>query len=60
MALNNENFTLYSSNEEVSYATVKIKTALYVNKDGLITSGDYNVPDSKSKTPFTYDSGVLP
>ena len=39
MALNNENFNLYSSNEEVSHATAKIKIAFSVNNDGLIASG---------------------
>ena len=39
MALNTENFTLYGSNEEVSYASAKVKIAFYVNNDGLIPSG---------------------
>ena len=59
MALNTENFTLYGSNEEVSYASAKVKIAFYVNNDGLIPSGDYNFSNSNSKTPFTFDSGVL-
>jgi hypothetical protein len=59
MALNTEYFTLYGSNEEVSYASAKVKIAFYVNNDGLIPSGDYYFTDSESKTPFTFDSGVL-
>jgi hypothetical protein len=59
MALNTENFNLYSSNEEVSYASAKVKIAFYVNNDGLIPSGDYNFSNSAAKTPFTFDSGVL-
>lgn len=59
MTLNPQNFTLYGSNEEVSYAAAKVKVAFYVNNDGLIPSGDYNFSSSDSKTPFTFDSGVL-
>jgi len=59
MALNTENFTLYGSNEEVSYAAAKVNVAFYVNNDGLIPSGDYNFSSSGSKIPFTFDSGVL-
>ena len=59
MALNTQNFTLYGSNEEVSYASAKVKIAFYVNNDGLIPSGDYNFSNSDAKTPFTFDSGVL-
>jgi hypothetical protein len=59
MALNTQNFTLYGSNEEVSYASAKVKIAFYVNNDGLIPSGDYNFSNSYAKTPFTFDSGVL-
>lgn len=59
MALNTQNFTLYGSNEEVSYAAAKVKIAFYVNNDGLIPSGDYTFSNSNAKTPFTFDSGVL-
>lgn len=59
MGLNTENFTLYGANEEVSYVPAKVKVAFYVNNDGLIPSGDYNYSNSPSKSPFTFDSGVL-
>jgi hypothetical protein len=59
MDLNTENFILYGANEEVAYVPAKVRVAFYVNNDGLIPSGDYNYSNSYSKSPYTFDSGVL-
>jgi hypothetical protein len=59
MELNPQNFTLYGSGEQVSYALAKVNIAFYVNDDGLIPSGEYRFSDSDGKTPFTFDSAAL-
>jgi len=59
MDLNTQNFALYNSNEEVSFADAKVKVAFYVNSDGSIPPGSYSFSDSDSKTPFTFDSASL-
>ena len=57
--LTSQNFTLYGTDDELSYVTAQVKVAFYVNTDGLIPSGEYTFSSSDSKAPFTFDSGVL-
>ncbi len=57
--LTSQNYTLYGSNEDVSYVSAKVNIAFYVNNDGLIPSGEYSFANSDTKSPFTFDSGVF-
>jgi hypothetical protein len=59
MDLNPQYFTLYGSEDQVSYANAKVNVAFYVNNDGLIPSGEYSFSNSDGKTPFTFDSAAL-
>ncbi len=57
--LASEDFALYATTEEVTYVQAKVRVTLYVNADGGIPSGDYNLSTSTPKTPFTFDSGLF-
>jgi hypothetical protein len=59
MELSTLPYTLYGSNEEVSYVSASTTVALYVNQDGLIPAGEYSFVSSDSKAPFTFTTGVL-
>lgn len=59
MVLNPQYFTLYGSEEQVSYTVAKVTVAFYVNNDGLIPSGEYRFSNSDGKTPYTFDSATL-
>jgi hypothetical protein len=55
--LNAQNYTLYGSNEELSYVLGQVTVAFNVNADGFIPSGKYTFSNSETKSPFTFDSG---
>jgi hypothetical protein len=54
-----QNYNLYGSDGELSSAPAKIEVAFYVNEDGLIPPGEYTFSSSETKSPFTFDSGML-
>jgi hypothetical protein len=50
-------YTLYDSNENVSYVSASTSLELFVNQDALIPTGEYSF--SNSKSPFTFGSGAI-
>jgi hypothetical protein len=52
-----QTFNLYDSLENIAIASAQVDLSLYVNKDGLIPTGEYMFSNSSDKTPFTFDSG---
>jgi hypothetical protein len=50
-------FNLYDSLENVSVASAQVDLSLYVNKDGIIPTGEYVFSNLPDKAPFTFDSG---
>jgi hypothetical protein len=59
MDLNTQNFVLYGSGEEVSYAPAKVQVSFYVNNDGSIPSGEYSFSNDATKAPFTFGAAAL-
>jgi hypothetical protein len=57
--LTTQSFTLYGTDDELSYVSGKVQLAFYVNADGVIPSGEYAFSNSEEKIPFTFDSGVF-
>ena len=50
-------YTLYDTNENVSYVSASTSVELFVNQDALIPTGEYSF--SNSKSPFTFGAGVI-